>query len=88
MTLKKIAALMSNNHTFIDTHGNEMTGRKTMKVGWASYFQLFPHYYIEIEEIFTKGKLVMAYGYTGAGRGKNAWDNSGGMAGGRARWKN
>jgi ketosteroid isomerase-like protein len=60
--VETIAALMADDHTFIDAHGNEVTGKETMKDGWASYFQLFPDYYIEIEEIFTKGDLAMAYG--------------------------
>jgi ketosteroid isomerase-like protein len=68
----KIAVLMSDNHTFIDAHGNEMTGTETMKAGWASYFQLFPDYYIEIEEIVSKGDLATAYGYAGAGSGEKA----------------
>jgi len=71
--LKRIAALISDDHTFIDAHGNEMTGKETMKTGWASYFQLFPDYYIEIEEIFTKGYLAMVHGYAGAGVGEKAW---------------
>jgi hypothetical protein len=32
--LEKIAALMSDDHTFIDAHGNEMAGKDTMKEGW------------------------------------------------------
>jgi ketosteroid isomerase-like protein len=71
--LEKIAALMSDDHTFIDAHGNEMAGKETMKAGWDSYFGLFPGYYIEIEQIFSKGDLAVAYGYAGAGTGKKAW---------------
>jgi hypothetical protein len=43
-----------------------------MKQSWASYFQLFPNYCIEIEEILTKGDLAMAYGYAAAGTGEKA----------------
>ena len=71
--LEKIAALMSDDHTFIDAHGNEMAGKETMKEGWASYFGLFPDYYIEIEQSFSEGDLGVAYGYAGAGTGENAW---------------
>jgi len=71
--LEKIAALMSDDHTFIDAHGNKMAGKETMKEGWASYFGLFPDYYIEIEQIFSEGELGVAYGYAGAGTGENAW---------------
>lgn len=71
--LEKIAALMSDDHTFIDARGNEMAGKETIKAGWESYFQLFPDYYIEIEEILSKGDLAIAYGYAGAGIGEKAW---------------
>jgi len=71
--LEKIAAKMSDDHTFIDAYGNKMAGKETMKAGWGSYFQLFPDYYIEIEEIFSKGDLAMAYGRAGAGIGQKAW---------------
>jgi|SRR5262245_55128342 len=70
---ERIAALMSDDHTFIDAHGNEVTGRETMKAGWDSYFRLFPDYYIEIEDVLTKGEAAMAYGYAGAGIGQKAW---------------
>ena len=86
--LEKIAALMSDDHTFIDAHGNEMAGKETMKEGWASYFGLFPDYYIEIEQIFSEGDLAVAYGYAGRGDRRKGLENSGGMAGDRPRWKN
>jgi hypothetical protein len=65
--VEKIAGLMSDDHTFIDADGNEMIGKETMKAGWTSYFQFFPDYYIEIEDIFIKGDLAMAFGHAGAG---------------------
>ena len=71
--LEQIAALMSDDHTFIDAHGNEMTGKETMKVGWAGYFEVFPDYYIEIERILSEGDLAMAHGCAGAGTGEAAW---------------
>jgi len=33
----------------------------------------FPDYYIEIEQIFSKGDLAVVYGYAGAGTGEKAW---------------
>src|SRR5262245_31672412 len=71
--LEKIATLMSDNHTFIDAHGNEMTGKETMRIGWGSYFQFFPDYYVEIEGIVANGDLALAYGHAGAGIGEKAW---------------
>jgi ketosteroid isomerase-like protein len=71
--LEKIAGLMSDDLTFIDAHGNEMTGKERMKAGWASYFKLFPDYYIVIEEILSKGDVVLACGSAGAGTAEKAW---------------
>jgi ketosteroid isomerase-like protein len=71
--VERIAALMSDDHMFIDAHGNKVTGKETIKAGWGSYFQLFPDYYIGIEEIFSKGDLVLAYGCAGAGTAEKAW---------------
>jgi ketosteroid isomerase-like protein len=71
--VEQIGALMSDDHTFIDAHGNEIAGKEAMKVGWASYFEFFPDYYIEIAQILSQGDLAVACGYAGAGTGDNAW---------------
>ena len=55
-------SLMSDDHVFIDAHGNEMHGRDTMHQGWAGYFQLFPDYTIEIHDMFGSGETVALFG--------------------------
>lgn len=50
----KICCLMCDDHKFIDSHGNEVTGRETMRNGWNGYFSMFPDYNIEITDIFEK----------------------------------
>ena len=47
-----LAELMSDDHIFIDAHGNEVVGREEMTVGWRGYFEWFPDYYIEVNEVF------------------------------------
>jgi len=44
--------LMSDDHKFIDAHGNEVVGREKMLAGWRGYFQWFPDYYIEVADVF------------------------------------
>ena len=61
----KICSLMTDDHTFIDSHGNEAVGKEKMKAGWIGYFQLFPDYKIEITEIFLNGDCVAAFGFAG-----------------------
>ncbi|HEY4875603.1 MAG TPA: nuclear transport factor 2 family protein [Puia sp.] len=60
----KICLLMTYDHTFIDAHGNEMSGKDKMKVGWAGYFRWFPDYKIEITDIFSNGDTLAAFGFT------------------------
>ena len=47
-----LAELMSDDHTFIDAHGNHVSGKKKMTAGWRGYFEWFPDYYIEVNEVF------------------------------------
>ncbi|MGD0036361.1 MAG: nuclear transport factor 2 family protein [Bacteroidota bacterium] len=61
----KICLLMTDDHKFIDSQGNEAIGRDKMRAGWIGYFQLFPDYKIEITEIFVNGDTVAAFGFAG-----------------------
>src|SRR2546427_10114013 len=47
-----LAELMSDDHTFIDAHGNQVSGKKKMTAGWRGYFEWFPDYCIEVNEVF------------------------------------
>jgi ketosteroid isomerase-like protein len=60
-----IAGMMTEDHTFIDAHNNKVTGKAAMKGGWAMYFQFFPDYKIEIDEIYINGDSIAAFGYAG-----------------------
>src|SRR2546423_1269456 len=44
--------LMSDDHRFIDALGNEVVGKEKMILGWRGYFEWFPDYWIEINEVF------------------------------------
>jgi limonene-1,2-epoxide hydrolase len=61
----KICSLMTDDHTFIDSHGNEVVGKEKMRAGWIGYFQLFPDYKIEITEIFPNQDTIAAFGFAG-----------------------
>jgi len=60
-----LAELMSDNHTFIDAHGNEVTGKEKMTAGWRAYFEWFPDYYIEVTDVFEKGDTFALFGFAG-----------------------
>ena len=59
----KICALMTDDHTFIDSQGNEAAGKEKMRAGWIGYFQLFPDYKIEITNMFLDGDAAAAFGF-------------------------
>ncbi|HXB45481.1 MAG TPA: nuclear transport factor 2 family protein, partial [Puia sp.] len=59
----KMYSLMTDDHKFIDAHGNEVRGKDKMKAGWVGYFQWFPDYFIEITEIFARGDTLGAFGF-------------------------
>jgi ketosteroid isomerase-like protein len=58
-----IFVLMSDDHKFIDAHGNEVSGKDKMRAGWSGYFQWFPDYKIEVTDIFSNGDTVAAFGF-------------------------
>jgi len=77
---EEIAALMTEDHLFIDSLGTKVAGREQMKRGWQGYFGMVPDYSIEIEETFTGGPVVVMLGaahgtYTTGGELKpeNRW---------------
>ncbi len=64
--IDKICSLMTADHKFIDSQGNEAIGKEKMQAGWIGYFQLFPDYKIEITDIFLVGDMVAAFGFASA----------------------
>ncbi len=70
-SVDKIYSLMTDDHKFVDAHGNEVVGRDKMKAGWTGYFQMFPDYKIEIIDIFTDDDTLAAFGFaSGTFKGK------------------
>lgn len=60
--VERLAGLMTEDHTFIDSLGNAVTGAKTIKEGWRGFFQMFSDYRNHPEGFFQEGNTVMAYG--------------------------
>jgi ketosteroid isomerase-like protein len=66
-----LTALMSEDHIFIDAHGNQISGREAMLTGWRGYFEWFPDYSIEITDVFADGENFALFGFAGGSfRGK------------------
>jgi steroid delta-isomerase-like uncharacterized protein len=59
---EEIAALMTEDHVFVDSAGTVVSGRADMAAGWETYFRMFPDYEIRVERILADGALVAAFG--------------------------
>lgn len=65
-----LGELMSDDHRFIDALGNEVQGKEKMVPGWRGYFEWFPDYLIEVNEVFagetSAGEQIFAmFGFAG-----------------------
>ncbi len=58
----RMAELMTEDHTFIDSRGAVETGRDKMTEGWRGYFQLFPDYSVEVDCLVGDGPVVAGFG--------------------------
>jgi predicted enzyme related to lactoylglutathione lyase/ketosteroid isomerase-like protein len=73
-----LAALMAEDHRFVDATGVAHVGRDAMRAGWVEYFACFPDYAIEVEDVIAREALASVIGWaSGSFRG----------AGGAAAWR-
>jgi SnoaL-like domain len=76
-----LGELMSDDHTFIDAHGNQVSGKHQMLTGWRGYFDWFPDYFIEVSEVFApeataSNQTFAMFGFAGGsfkGNADAAW---------------
>jgi len=79
--VEALAELMSDDHTFIDAHGNEISSKEKMIAGWRAYFEWFPDYYIEVNDVFEgdvsdRGQTFALFGFAGGsfkGKPSECW---------------
>ena len=57
-----VAALMTEEHHFIDGLGQQVRGRVAMEQGWRGYFAWFPDYSIKVENVLSDGNVVALFG--------------------------
>jgi SnoaL-like domain len=60
-----LAQLMTDDHTFIDAHSNQVVGKEKMIAGWRGYFEWFPDYRIEIVDVFETDESFALFGFAG-----------------------
>lgn len=62
----RMAELLAENHTFVDSDGTAISGRETIRQSWTKYFETIPDYRIDVEETFHRESTVVLLG-TAAG---------------------
>ena len=62
-----LAALMTDDHRFVDSLGNGVDGREAMRGGWDGYFSMVPDYRLAAEAWFSAGPVVVMLGLAGGG---------------------
>ena len=60
--LDRIAALMTDDHVFIDSDGTRHQGKDRMREGWRGYLALVPDYRVIVEETFGRGQMIILLG--------------------------
>jgi ketosteroid isomerase-like protein len=71
-----LAALMSEDHVFVDAWGAEVRGKHLMRNAWKEYFEWFPDYKLDVEEIFEKSGRFAVVGFaSGTYRGIKSKEN-------------
>jgi uncharacterized protein (TIGR02246 family) len=61
----QLAELMTEDHLFVDSLGQQVKGREKMRAGWRAYFAFCPDYWVSHEEILPSGNMVAVFGAAG-----------------------
>lgn len=75
-----LVALMTPDHTFVDSLGNKST-RPSIEDGWRNYFDMVPDYWVRVDSAFSEGGTAILIGTAGGtyvpedglARPKNKW---------------
>ena len=59
-----LAALMTDDHLFVDSEGSRTRGRETMRSGWQGFFSSFPDYRNVIDAVGSRTDAVYLLGHS------------------------
>ena len=62
--LDGLAALMTDDHAFIDTAGHAIHGKSTCLEAWRGFFNSFPDYHNVFDSLAVKGTSVVVVGHS------------------------
>jgi ketosteroid isomerase-like protein len=71
--VRALTSLMTADHVFVDSAGNQVRGATSMEAGWRGYFAMCPDYRIEMDDVMAKGGAVLAVGDAGGTIDGVAW---------------
>jgi ketosteroid isomerase-like protein len=75
--LEGLAALMTDDHTFVDSDGTMTKGKNTMRKGWAEFFKRYPDYRNVFTCVTVQNNVVVMVGYSTCSfkplNGANMW---------------
>jgi ketosteroid isomerase-like protein len=74
--VNRIYDLMTDDHLFIDSQDNRMAGKENMKQAWIGYYQLFPDYNIEVNQVLENSSLICMIGYASGTYKSNKNENN------------
>jgi ketosteroid isomerase-like protein len=57
-----LCELTTDDHRFIDSLGNVVSGRQTIEAAWAGYFRMVPDYRVAAEQWLADGDVVVIFG--------------------------
>ncbi len=58
----RMAALMADDHVFVDSDDSKVIGRVAMLDGWSRYFSMMSNYRVVVQESFSSGNIVVLVG--------------------------
>ncbi|MGH8671274.1 MAG: nuclear transport factor 2 family protein [Burkholderiales bacterium] len=57
-----LCALMSEDHTFVNVRGGSYSGRDEMRDSWLEFWEMFPDYRMEVEDMVQEDGVVAIFG--------------------------
>ena len=62
--IEALTQLMTEDHTFVDTEGNVVSGRRACRAAWQGFFEAFPDYSNVFDAVTAADTLVAMVGHS------------------------
>lgn len=59
---ESLGQLMTRDHVLVDSEGAELQGRDAVKAAWQQYYEFFPDYTIDVEDVLSGDDSVALFG--------------------------